>query len=1069
MASAVLLALALLTALALPQTPEEDQAALEALRPKLSELKEDTSEDAARLREAYQEQVQLLEDLVSTAARQASLPSAEQLQQDLAQTAAALEDAASNGAEPVSLAEPDEVAIFEQALKAAQAERFSAQSAFDSIATQRREADTELAGISDRSARTTERLERITGDDEVARIKKESARLESRLVSARATYLTAALPIWEQQAALLQARLDLALVVEERAIARAEAAQAQAAELRSIEADRARREADAAEERARRERDPVARIRLNFQAEVRNVTAEDSRYDELSADLARRLEAEKTLAADLVAQRAALEDRLAMQPSGAEGLLRQYLDRSRRTRKLITDTVLPELDVEFEALQIAQAKLFDRIWVIELPPEENPELASLLATVGAERAAEATAEFQASLREDGLLEALGARSKQLEQAARQFTSLIQLTEQRARDHADFQEYILGKMLWTQSDPPMDGRALTRAWSELQRIPEPYREDQTWSRFVSNLTSHIPILLIAFGVLAGMRLLARRLAGWREFGADQPGWRRHATRFTGGLIWAAAPSITLWTFAWALFAIGGPDAFDPPFTTLLIYQADFILARRLTRVLLGKQGLLVGPQAFPPAIGAQLVRSVTVLTWAGQLCYAPYKVLAGSPFSFIVLPRLLFTGWSFAAAVAMLGLVRRRGALVQTWTIEGGLLRPIVRFMGVFCTLTLVPLFALDLLGFRVGVQRTLLNSLKVFTALFVLGALFKLVERVGLYWAERAARAGDEEDQRLIEARGLGIKAMVQGGAYIAVIASAVFLRKVLGIGEPLAKLTEDLRLLNLGTEELPQWLTLWDVLLALLYIAVGHILSSNLRALHKSLLAPFTGTTEEGTQYAGLAILRYVLLTVSYGLALLTLGVTFEALGWFATAASVGLGFGLQEIVANFISGLILLFERPVRVGDIVTIGSTSGKIESIAIRATVITNWERQTIIVPNKKFVTEDLTNWTRADKVMRRDLKVRVVYGTDVERVTALLREVVESHPAVLAEPPPNVLFQEFGLVGLEFKVLFFTAIADGLGARSQIHAQIEKRLAEAGIELAHVQRPEHLGGSDAASA
>jgi potassium efflux system protein len=196
--------------------------------------------------------------------------------------------------------------------------------------------------------------------------------------------------------------------------------------------------------------------------------------------------------------------------------------------------------------------------------------------------------------------------------------------------------------------------------------------------------------------------------------------------------------------------------------------------------------------------------------------------------------------------------------------------------------------------------------------------------------------------------------------------------------------------------------------------------------------------------------------LFVAYMLAMLNVGFSFQALGWFATAASVGLGFGLQEIVANFISGLILLFERPIRVGDIVTIGTTSGTVDEISMRATIVTNWERQTLIIPNKKFVTEDLTNWTRNDRVMRRDLDVRVAYGSNVEEVLRLLDQIVASHPKVLKEPAHRIWFQKFGSFGIELRLLFFTHIEDGLRTRSELHATINERLAAEGIDIPVVQ-------------
>jgi potassium efflux system protein len=119
------------------------------------------------------------------------------------------------------------------------------------------------------------------------------------------------------------------------------------------------------------------------------------------------------------------------------------------------------------------------------------------------------------------------------------------------------------------------------------------------------------------------------------------------------------------------------------------------------------------------------------------------------------------------------------------------------------------------------------------------------------------------------------------------------------------------------------------------------------------------------------------------------TLGVSWMHLQWMAAALSVGIGFGLQEIVANFVSGLIILFERPIRVGDTVTVGDTDGVVTKIRIRATTIRNWDRKELLVPNKEFVTGRLLNWSLSDPVTRIVLVVGVAYGSDVDRASAIM--------------------------------------------------------------------------------
>lgn len=140
----------------------------------------------------------------------------------------------------------------------------------------------------------------------------------------------------------------------------------------------------------------------------------------------------------------------------------------------------------------------------------------------------------------------------------------------------------------------------------------------------------------------------------------------------------------------------------------------------------------------------------------------------------------------------------------------------------------------------------------------------------------------------------------------------------------------------------------------------------------------------------------------------------------------------------------------------------------DKINIRATVVTNWERQTIIVPNKNFVTQNLTNWTRQDRIMRRTIKLGVAYGSDVEKVLRVLDEEVRAHPDVLAEPPWRIWFQGFGDYRLEFEVWFFTHIDAGLRTRAELNRRIYDRLRREGIEVPVITRDVHAESSQGES-
>ena len=165
---------------------------------------------------------------------------------------------------------------------------------------------------------------------------------------------------------------------------------------------------------------------------------------------------------------------------------------------------------------------------------------------------------------------------------------------------------------------------------------------------------------------------------------------------------------------------------------------------------------------------------------------------------------------------------------------------------------------------------------------------------------------------------------------------------------------------------------------------------------------------------------------------------------------------------MANFICGLILLFERPVRVGDVVTIGDASGVVSRIRIRATTIRDWEQKELVVPNKELITGRLLNWTLSDAVTRVFITVGVAYGSDVDRAMALIREAAEENPRVLDDPEPVVHFEQFADSSLNLTLRAYTgALSDRLPATTELHKAIDQKFRAAGIVIAFPQRDVHF--------
>jgi potassium efflux system protein len=246
--------------------------------------------------------------------------------------------------------------------------------------------------------------------------------------------------------------------------------------------------------------------------------------------------------------------------------------------------------------------------------------------------------------------------------------------------------------------------------------------------------------------------------------------------------------------------------------------------------------------------------------------------------------------------------------------------------------------------------------------------------------------------------------------------------------------------------------LTLWNLLEAILAGLVMLMLVKNLPGVIEIMLKRNT-TLDRGARFAFSSLARYSIAIVGAIVVFGLLGITWGKVQWLAAALTFGLGFGLQEIVANFVSGLILLIERPVRVGDVVTIGNLMGTVTRIQIRATTITLWDRSEMIVPNKEFITTKLVNWTLSDSKRRIEIPVRIAHGTNLEQVKTVLVETANQHPAVLGDPAPHALLLGFGDDAVNIELRFVVDFGQGLSTKDEVQMAIERRFRDEGIEFA----------------
>ena len=520
-------------------------------------------------------------------------------------------------------------------------------------------------------------------------------------------------------------------------------------------------------------------------------------------------------------------------------------------------------------------------------------------------------------------------------------------------------------------------------------------------------------------------------------------------------------------SWIFSSITLPATVGPILAEVCTYTAFFLFLWLVARSMFAGSGIAHLHFAMPMKAGDALYRSIRLVVFACGTLLTITWVLEQTPFAFESIPRLSYVLFELISGFAIIRVLRPRNAFVDyflDWSADPRVRRswPVLR-AGV--TLILLGIVALDIMGYRYASHSLAVSFGLSLLVLLVLPPAYMLTSSVVTLLRERNANrkrdAGPETGDK-IEFPAIDPGKVERFLRVLFLLAGIFLIARVWGLDAQVIENLDEISVYTIrGTGEIEEFVSAGDILRSIFYVLSTVVILRNLPGIYEFAIFPRI-KLDVGAKYAVLTISRYGIFAVGLFFALSALHLDFAKLSWLIAAVGVGLGFGLQEIVSNFVSGIILLIERPIQVGDVITVGDMAGTVRRINIRATTILNFDRQEVVVPNRELITNKVTNWTRGDTINRQTINIGVAYGSDVDLVSSILERIAKEDHDVLNDPPPIVTFAEHGESSLDFVLrVFIPDPAVRLSVCDRINKAINREFARHGIEIPFPQRDVHI--------
>ncbi len=670
--------------------------------------------------------------------------------------------------------------------------------------------------------------------------------------------------------------------------------------------------------------------------------------------------------------------------------------------------------------------------------------------------------------EERLLKAVIDKEEELETVATQLADQV----------AQTQQYILPRLFWIRDASPLIPARTAELKREVLRlvdwVGEVARSRADIVRGFSSPQAFVLLALVAVVLPVVLVWSSSRLRrGLRRTDEAKSRWAPLRTLLFSLVRAALFPAY----FAVAAGIVRGfqlPGSISSIAANMLLGLAWAFAALYLLRTMLGSGKLLETSVGLPVDVSVSIQRLAGSLFVLYAALAVPAQALSAAPFGLEIIPRVAHCALGLLALGPIALFLRRTAPLPQRVIRRAGegfvgrnwsFLRGLVLLVLFGCVL-------LDVFGFRSAAASIGLRlTLSVATAFALFGLhdhVARAVERV-FGWIVRPTSTPESVDSPGVPSPASASSAAatpasaqaarVQRVTRLLLIASGVLLCAwYWGINENVLRSLRSISLYRISDTEM---VALSDVITAVFAAGATAWLLKNLPGIYELTLFPRVNF-DTGLRYATLTISRYSILLLGVLIVLSAIHLDLSRLGWLMAALGFGLGFGLQEIFSNFVSGIILLVERPVRVGDIVRVGDVVGTVARINIRATTVIDGDRFEVVIPNKELITSKVTNWTLNDSITRLVIPIGVAYGTPVKPVIDLLVATAEAQPEILRDPPPAAFFMAHGESSLNFELRCFVADPSvRTPIVSRLNTLLYEELGKRGIEIPFPARDVHL--------